>query len=175
MVSKLRIIWNQAEVRAVKNEEGLSQLRSLLAEQKTRADHLAEGKRRAKAQAAREHEQLLDESLQLGSLLEDEQRCVEQVSHEALLANESAAAARAALQDEARQLESLLFQVRFHIIRNARIAIVCKSQSCMVSKLRIMLFQERTRAEELGAGKRRATARALRVRVQLIGHARNNM
>ena len=74
-----------------------------------------------------------------------------------------------------RNLSFRCVRVRFNIIRNARIESVCKSQSCMVSKLRIMLFQERTRAEELGAGKRRATARALRVRVQLIGHARNNM
>ena len=44
--------------------------------------------------------------------------------------------------DGTSELEPLLLRrVRFHIIRNARIESVCKSQSCMVSKLRIIWKQ----------------------------------
>jgi len=54
------------------------------------------------------------------------------------------------------RLRQLAVRVRFHIIRNARIENVGKSQSCMVSKLRIIWKQtvsgrRRGRQEMLGA------------------------
>ena len=43
--------------------------------------------------------------------------------------------------DEARGADTNVLRVRLHIIRNERIENVVKSQSCMVSKLRIICKQ----------------------------------
>ena len=119
------------------------------------------------------------------------------------------------------QLHTRIIRVRLHIIRNEILENVCKTQSCMVSKLRI-IWKQTVRAHLQGflcssasqASRRICTAGALswrqrkcqvqrpprrldqpehvfvrpaldtrpsdhgqnlRVRVQLIGHARNNM
>ena len=93
----------------------------------------------------------------------------------------------AGVRQQLAHLDSL--RVRFQIIRNARIDNVGESQTCMVSKLRIIWKQTvgsrallRTASSAVGTAAGRArlaftesTERALRVRLQLIGHARNNI
>ena len=75
-------------------------------------------------------------------------------------------------------------RVRFHIIRNARIENVGTSQSCMVSKVRIVWKQTVVAAAVVVGGVAARyrlqqndgpSYRSQLVRVQLIGHARNNM
>ena len=69
--------------------------------------------------------------------------------------------------------------VRFHIIRNARIENVGKSQSCMVSKLRIIWKQIRRHKNEsrravIDAAEIEAAmaAQVTTMRVELIGHSK---
>ena len=70
--------------------------------------------------------------------------------------------------------------MRFQIIRNARIESVGKSQSCMVSKLRIIWKRTRivvafNNVVAIMWRRRRKVRKRVRVRVDIIVHARINM
>ena len=68
--------------------------------------------------------------------------------------------------DSTHQGKAMIVRVRFQIIRNARIENVCKSQSCMVSKLRIIWKQTVDRYASPQASSAAKNLEALRAHAQ---------